>query len=560
MSKRSQAKAYKKRIERLVKAKNILEAKKLYFEICNTTPEDEQAWYTAGKYAQQLGHTEDAGRAFHRATAINPNWSEAYQELASCQATLGFYDSAIQSFHNCLLINPNSVEALHQYAKLLTKLGRLHDGLDQYMKALDLNPHSVSLLADLGDLHKKLGDNKTALQHYRRAQALAPDNPDIYVSIGLLYRETGNAEKALENFRRFQQQLPGVNGVYEYYAATVAEEQGEFSKAETLFEKAIQLNPGSAKSHTAHALNLLRLGKTEKGWAEHEWRLRRDDWKQQPGHRPIAGIAAWAGESLQGKTVLVNAEQGYGDALQFCRYIPQLAELCNNVIIYCRLPLNRILRSLPGVSGVVSQPEHLSRHRLDVCLHMMSLPYVLSSLTSKEETVLPYLSTPTPPMAMKKKMAFNGLRVGLAWRGNPSHPRNSDRSLTLSQLQPLANVANVRFFKLQKTTRNEPQETAPDGMELVDLDEHISDFHDVAAAIGMLDLVISVDTAVAHLAGALGKQVWTMLYFPADWRWQVEGASTPWYPCMRLFRQQKTKQWPPVIAELANALEDVRAC
>ncbi len=557
MSKRNLVKTHKKRIDRLVKAGKALEAKKLYFELCNTSPGDERAWLAAGEFAEQLGHTEDAGRAFHRAIAINPNLSTAYLKLANCQAELGFYDSAIQSFHNCLLLTPDSTEALHRYARLLAKLGRFDESHEKYLQALAQAPATAPLLLDLGDLYKKQGLNKQALQHYLDAKSLAPDDPNIHVNLGLLYCKTGDTDKALASFKQFQRQLPAAKGVYEYYAATVAEEQGQFAEAECLYRKAIQLNPGSAKTHTAHALNLLRQGKWEEGWSEHEWRLRRSDWKQQPGHRPIAAIPQWTGRSLQGKTVLVNAEQGYGDALQFCRYLALLKKHCDTILVYCRLPLYRILSALPCVATIIARPENLPTHRVDICIHMMSLPYVLSTLDNESDehnTEIPYLFSPPPSITLKKEMAFDGLRVGLAWRGNPSHPKNSQRSLMLSQLSPWASTENIRFFSLQKRLQSESQETPPEGMNLVDLNEHISDFHDLATIIGMLDLVISVDTAVAHLAGALGKPVWNMLYFPADWRWQIEGADTHWYSTMRLFRQDKTKQWTPVIEEVGKAL------
>ena len=314
---------------------------------------------------------------------------------------------------------------------------------------------------------------------------------------------------------------------------------GRFDEAEVSFEQALKLAPGHMDAHVNKAHSLLTEGNLAEGWAEHEWRLRRSDMARGFG-QPL-----WEGDDIKGKTILLWAEQGLGDTLQFLRYVPLVTARGAKVIVECH-PLLRRLAA--GVDGVVQVVDYNATCTFDLHLPLLSLPRIFETELSTIPSRVPYLPVPEPMLLE----ASGDTKVGLVWAGNPNHANDHNRSRPLQEFAPLAAVDKVAYFALQKGAAGE--QPAPAGLALTQLGPHLDDFYDTAAALAALDLLISVDTSVAHLAGALGRPVWLMLPNAADWRWLRIRDDTPWYPTMRLFHQDQDGSWQTVFETVAGEL------
>jgi hypothetical protein len=299
------------------------------------------------------------------------------------------------------------------------------------------------------------------------------------------------------------------------------------------------------------AVVALIRGDYASGWREAEWR-----WKCKDFSSPKRQWSKpqWKGEQLNGETILLHAEQGFGDTVQFVRYAPMVAERGGKVILECPAVLHRLLKNLPGIAGIVpetAQPE------FDLQCPLLSLPLAFGTLLDTVPNRVPYL-TPEPQLCEQWGKLIgeraSGLKVGLTWAGSPTHQNDRKRSLTLNQLLPLAQAAGVTFFSLQKGPAAQQANDPAIGFPIADLTARLTDFADTAAMISQLDLVITVDTVIAHLAGALGKPVWVFLPRVPDWRWMLDREDTPWYPTMRLFRQEVHGQWEKPIRRAAGCL------
>lgn len=330
---------------------------------------------------------------------------------------------------------------------------------------------------------------------------------------------------------------------------------GRVSEATDIFQKLITINPHDAESHWNIARCLLKMGNYERGWEEHQWRFKTKGYMAEaPSHKPC-----WRGEPLEGKTILVMAEQGHGDTLQFVRYVADVAALGGKVILACQPDLRRLLHGCYGVAQVVTRGDVMPH--FDTAIALMSLPAIFHTSLATIPAVIPYLNVPAKAgIEAMKSIAHHKsiLNIGIVWTGNVNNDEDWRRSLSWEQASALLNIESARFFSLQKFLGMPVSETTKKheniSCEIIDLGPHLEDFADTAAAIQKLDLVISVDTAVAHLAGALGKPVWTLLPYVADWRWMLDRENSPWYPTMRLFRQPAPGDWSSVIMCLKTQL------
>jgi hypothetical protein len=295
------------------------------------------------------------------------------------------------------------------------------------------------------------------------------------------------------------------------------------------------------------AMALLAIGDFRAGGAEYEWRLRKDP------RRPPIDTPLWDGRPLSDGTLLLCAEQGLGDTIQFVRYAPLLRARVGRLVLACPPPLAPLLRNAPGLDDVISFGAKLPR--VDAYLPLLSVMQRLGTDLGDVPATTPYLTADAAPRpALAALLDGGGPRIGLVWRGNPNHPNDRRRSLPLALLRPVLEVAGPRFFSLQLGAP--PGELADPALagRVTDLAPHLRDFADTAAAMSALDLIITVDSAAAHLAGALGRPCWVLLPFSADWRWLLERGDSPWYPTMRLFRQPRCGEWPPVITALIDQL------
>lgn len=391
--------------------------------------------------------------------------------------------------------------------------GRFDDAMSLYDDALGRWPTLALLWNNRGNTLLELGFFDQAAKSYQQALHLAPSLHDSRVAL-----------------------------------ATCLQMQGEVQQALIECAKVLRAVPEHAEAHWNYALLLLLQGNYGAGFREYEWR-----WKKRRFTSPLREFPQprWHGENISGKTVLVYAEQGFGDTIQFCRYLPLLVKLGGNVLFECHQSLTALMLELgPGIAVI---PFGQLLPAFDCHIPLLSLPYLFGSTVETIPAVVPYLAPPEKRLPFWRSVMVPDAapKVGLCWSGK-IYP-DSGRTIAASLLSPLKTVPGLSFVSLQV---GEGLEKPP--FPLIDLTLLIQDFADTAAVITQLDLVVTIDTAVAHLAGALGKETWLLLPFAPDWRWGLEREDCPWYPGMRLFRQQESGDWEPVVAQVCEALGQYR--
>jgi hypothetical protein len=313
------------------------------------------------------------------------------------------------------------------------------------------------------------------------------------------------------------------------------------------------LKPDYPEAHANHAHACLQAGDWRRGWVEYEWRRKTKPCSPSRFSQPL-----WSGESLAGKTILLHAEQGLGDTIQFVRYAPLVKRYDARVIVECQKPLLRLLAGCPGIDRLIGEGEELPA--FDVQAPLMSLPAILNTTLENMPADVPYIfAAPELVARWRERLgSIEGFKIGISWQGNPRFPGDRFRSIPLRCFAALARLPGVRLISLQKGAGREQLVEVRDDFPVVDLadelDEEAGPFMDRAAVMKNLDLVVTSDTAIAHLAGALGVPAWVALKFAADWRWLLDRSDSPWYPSMRLFRQQTRGDWSQVFARMADAL------
>jgi tetratricopeptide (TPR) repeat protein len=436
--------------------------------------------------------------------------------------------------------------------------GRIEDAKQRYLEAIRTAPALARAHLNLGNALLASGDLPGALDAFQTAIKHKPDYAGAYYNIGNALLGNKQLDAAVASYRKALEIQPGYAEVH--CALGVAlKELGRFDDAETCFRRALEIGPDLAEAHYNLGSLLLSLGRYAEAWPEYEARYH-PDINGRFIIMPSVPFPRWQGEPLHGKSLLVWPEQGFGDEIQFARYIPLLKMRgASRITLVCKPPLKALLETLEDVDAVVSQTEAASLPLHDYWTFSMSLPLHFATTIETIPSKLPYLSVPAERLEKwQGRLPGDGLKVGLVWKGSAGHKNDSNRSLPdLSALAPLWSVRSITFFSLQKGQGEEQAISPPAGQPITDLGSGIRDFADTAAIVARLDLVICIDTAIAHLAGAMNRPCWVLL--PAagtDWRWLRERTDTPWYPeVMRLFRQTKTGDWAAAIAEVAQALE-----
>ena len=494
------------------RAARFREAEVIYRAVLADHPESVDALYLLGSLAAQTARPGLAAELLGRVVALDP-------------------------YHN---------DALNNLGKALNDLGRFEEAAAICVKAIRLKADYPGSHHNLGMAMSGLRRHTDAVSAFSRAVELHPGYADAHNGMGLAFKDMQDfpaAEAALiKAIRANPAYASACNNL-----GNVFMEQGKVGQAAGAFEAAVRIHPAHLDARRNLALVHLLVGDFDRGWVEYEGRASRGEWDA------YANIPQprWDGGDLAGRTILLHAEQGFGDTIQFVRYAALVAERGGTVLVECQPELKRLLHTAPGVSGTFARGEALppfDTHNL-----LLSLPLIFGTRLDTIPSQVPYL-TADPALSEKWASAIAGapavLNVGLAWAGSETHPNNRNRSMSPGELAPLAVVPGIRFHGLQ------PSMGGPgiSGLACLDHTAALNDFADTAALISRLDLVITVDTAVAHLAGALGKPVWVMLPWVPDWRWLLDRADSPWYPTMRLFRQPAPQAWAPVVAGLESAL------
>ncbi len=543
-----------RKAEALFQQNRLAEAKVAFRKICKAMPRNAEAWLNFGAVVGLLGEFPEAEVAFRRVIEINPHLPQGYFNLGKLLVLLGRMHEAEACWRTYVGIEPTQPEGQYQLARVLKNLGRFADALPFYREALRLSPDAAEVSLDYGETLQLLGRFDEAEATYRQVLALSPADANAYLKLAHLYGMSHRFEQSTEALQQALRLDPGMKGAVSRQSATTAIWQGKFMEALAHYDEALALQPDNIELRWERSLHLLRLGRYQEGWREYEVRTRYWKWRDVM-HSYKFVQPRWDGSPLEGRTILIYAEQGFGDNIQFSRYLPLISEGGGKILFYCQEELLRLFRRMKGIDRVEARSDKVLAERFDVHAPIMSLPYLFDTRVETIPARIPYL-TADPDAVARWRARMNPARfnIGLVWAGRPTYMENYWRSLTVRALSPLAGTGPVTFYALQKDAVAAEVETISSLLDIRDLSADLHDFDDTAAVISNLDLVISVDTAVAHLAGALGRPTWTLLHFPSDWRWLTDREDSPWYPTMRLFRRAPDEEWVAVIKRVASEL------
>lgn len=427
--------------------------------------------------------------------------------------------------------------------------GEIDDAVRGYIKALVLNPGSADVYNNLGVALRSQGKLQAAIACYQRSLALRPNHSDVYSNLGNALRELGHFNEAAANHQQAVHLMPDSAQAI-YNLGLVQRDLGHLDEALACFDKALEIDPEFVYCHWDRSLALLLRGDFKEGFAEYDWR-----WKLP--HNPPRGYSQplWDGDALDGRTILVHQEQGLGDMIQFVRYLALVKERGGTVVVECQPELARLMSTVPGADKVVIRGS--GAPPFDVYVPLLSLPKIFGSTMEDIPDRVPYLAPPELHNVHLPVPIGTRLRVGIVWAGKRSHKNDRNRSCALTEFINLMGLPGVAFYSLQKGEAADELEDAACGALIFDAGRMIENFADTAAVIAQLDLVIAVDTAVVHLAGALDCAVWVVLPFANDWRWMTGREDSPWYPTLRLFRQERPHDWEGVMGRVQEALRDL---
>jgi len=495
------------------------------------------------------GQLEAAETVYRQALALRPDLLEPRSNLGSVLRKRGQLDEALIVFRAAVALAPQSPEAHNNLGVILRDLGQLDESIAACRQALALQPHYAEACTNLGNALKDQGQFAQATAAYRQAIALQPANPAAYSSLGQALREQGQPAAASAACRQAIALQPAYPEAYNNLGHAL-KDQGQVVAASAAYQQAVALNPGMPEFRVNLGLARLLLGDFAQGWVDYEWRwqIKNSGVTARDFSQPL-----WDGTAVEGRTVLLHAEQGLGDTLQFIRYVP-LAARRARVVVECQKDLVRLVEHSLGTIPVIARGDPLPH--FDVHCPLMSLPRLFGTTLASIPATVPYI-VPDPQSVSTWAQRWgttSDFKVGLVWAGGPQNKDDRRRSCALATLSALGKVPGVALYSLQRGPAAAQSQNPPPGMILHDWTADLHDFADNAALLANMDLVISVDTSIAHLAGAMGKPVWVLLSFAADWRWLLQRTDSPWYPTARLFRQARSGDWQAVIAQVAEAL------
>jgi tetratricopeptide (TPR) repeat protein len=500
------------------------------------------------------GEIQPASHCYQRVAELLPQSAEAHHRLGKTQERLGDWEAARASYRRALALQPDSPDLHASLGRLQSKQGAFGEAVESYRRALALDPNRHEILTQLGNALTDLGNYGAAAEAHRRALALQPDSAHAVFGLGYFFERKGDLASAADSYRNALKLDPQWVGAH-LHLGIVNILEGDSGKAAECFERVLKLAPDSAEARSFLGLVHLTQGNFSLGWSEYEDRRGTPQFLRDRRKflQPL-----WQGEPLEGSRILLYAEQGLGDTLHFVRYVPLVAARGGKVVLEVPSRLHRLLALTPGAGEVIRHGEALPE--FDWQCPLLSLPLAFATELHTIPANIPYVDPdPAQVEAWRQRLRGNSLRIGLAWGGSPLHPHDAWRSIPLEQLAPLTDLEGTAFYSLQMGPPAEQVKQLGPRAHLVDLQDEQKDFADTAAIVANLDLVISIDTSAAHLAGAMGKAVWVLLYKSADWRWMLEREDSPWYPTARLFRQSTLGNWQDVVTHVEGELRELIA-
>ncbi len=488
-----------------------------------------------------------------QALALQGDFAAAHNTLGKALDAQGKREQAIASFRAAISLAPDFAQAHFNLGSVFHALGQAGEAINCYRRAIEFDRHSATARNNLGVLLKQQGDLEQAVSNFEQATQLNPQYFRARYNLANAYASMQRPDLAEASYRRAIELAPHRFEPHNNLG-TLLKIRGQFKEAMDCFDAALRCRNDSAETHRNRALLQLLLGHFAEGWPEYEWR-----WQVSGAEQLRFSQPRWQGQPLKGRTILLAAEQGLGDTIQFVRYARLVKERSGGSVILRSNPvLYPLLRSVSGVDGfaIPGRPAE----PFDYYAPLMSLPPIFGTTVATIPADVPYLfAEPKRVRHWQQQLAGqSGFKVGVAWHGDPRFADDSDRSVPLVEFAPLARCPGVRLFSLQKGHGREQLPLVPPETLIVDLDDSLDEgtgaFVDTAAVMKNLDLVITSDTAIAHLAGALAVPAWVALPFLPDWRWLLARDDSPWYPTMRLFRQSRPGDWRAVFARITDAL------
>lgn len=563
----------------------VAQAIDLYDGALAVKPHLAEAHFNRGLALRAVGRYLDALGSYEAAIALRPQWAEAHFNKGNLLLDfMGEPLLALAAFDQAIQWQPSFAAASCNRGNALRVLGRMDEAVASYRRAAELVPDYADAYFNEGDLWQELGLHVEAEAAYRKALAVQPAHDRALNNLGLIKLQQAEANAALGYFDAAIQanssnakahnnravalyRLGRQDDALQSYTSALGLDaqyaEAFFNRGQLLqemllldsalgdYRRALEIRPDYPECRWNEAVCLLQSGDFIAGWEKYEWR-----WRLAEARHAISSSPIWSGkESIEGKTLLLWSEQGFGDTLQFCRYAPLLAARGAKVVLEVQAALVPLLQGMPGVDRVIAVGSE--RPAYDSHCPLLSLPHAFATELHSIPAEVPYIACPGVKRAFWEDRlgAGNAPRIGLVWSGSPTHKGDKWRSIPLHLLRPIAEFQGAEFYSLQLEVR-ESDRGALASLPIHHFGGDLHDFSDTAALVDAMDLVITVDTSVAHLAGALGKPVWVMLpHFP-DWRWLLERTDSPWYPTARLFRQKQRGDWGSVIAEVAALLRE----
>lgn len=498
---------------------HVRQAEELYRQVLRSGSDNPFALHSLGMIAYQEGKHDVALGLIKKAIERNPQAPHLHNTLAIVLEALSRFDEAVDAYKQAILLKPDYAEAYHNMGIALQSQGRYADAIEKCKQAVLLKPDYAEAYNTIGYAQQMLGQHADAVGNYRQAVLLKPDYAEAYNHLGVTLNTLGRYEEAIDNYRQ-----------------------------------AIQIDPDYAETHWNLSLVLLLTGRLTEGFKEYEWRKHPD--LEMTTYPHDYELPQWDGSSFAGRRLLVHYEQGLGDTLHFVRYLPMVKARGGTVILEVRKPLHALLQYFPGIDElVVASYRQRPAVQFDFHTSLLDLPGIFRTTLQTIPAKVPYVHADSQKAQFWGRMlSGDHFKVGIVWSGSPTYERNHIRSCNLEDFAPLAHIDAVRLYSLQKSEAAAQIEALAGQIPVVNLGEQFEDFTDTAAAIENLDLLISTDTSVLHLAGAMAKPAWALISFAHDWRWLLDQRDSPWYPTMSLVRQTEADRWDTVFQQVAEKL------
>ena len=522
-------------------------AEALYQAVLAQNPDHPGALYRLGILRLQEEAFDDALRLLGRVLELDPNSAEARVSFGVALQALSRPAEALEHFEKAIALEPGRADAHYNRGRALQVLKRFPEAGDCYERTLALRPDHVEARNNLGNVLLILNRPREAVGCFEAALALRPDYADAHSNLGIAFHDLGRYQEAAASYARALAIQPDHADAHNNLGLTLRD-MNRHEEAIACFERAQAVRPDMVDAQLNEGLARLALGDLDAGWKKYQWRRLTGSFHRRKTPRPL-----WLGNwDLSGKTILLHGEQGLGDTLQFVRYVPHVARRGARVILAVQRPLAALLAGSAGVTVLRAQGDAIPPY--DCYCPLPSLPLAFGTTVETIPAEIPYVRVPADRAAKWRPLmeAIGRPRIGLMWAGNLANP-NRRRWIPLRLLLPLTQMRDLHFVALQRELPEGDAQLLESANMATFLGDHQADLADTAAIIATLDLVITVDTSIAHLAGALGKPVWVLLPFSADWRWLRQRDDSPWYPTARLFRQPALADWAGVVTQVADA-------